>query len=356
MKKLFVLVAIVLLLLAIGCSERDGTAPSSSTTTVDESTPDAQTVLESSSPSEWRAPEGSAVFQSMLDSIDTSFDVYVASFIWGQFARRDDTGAIPTDWSGTLNFNGVAHLKVHNLVSFEKGQDSLLPQPDSGTLAWISTVFRDYDGINLHLLVKRGVVYIVEPALRFTTRPFSLEIPLSKLDGYNGLFKVDDHNGIVVFTRLLPRRQCPHGAILGVWRRDSTRMAGPFDGLWITGEPTGIVMPPTIATGKVFGRFFTTNTDGPLFEGVYTDTVGSEIGKVYGKWGYDDPTMCPLCGNGHAWFKGWYTVNGQGVAGEVSGELGGLPGPTPSVMALAMKGKWRPYCTNAYPNTNESVN
>ncbi|MBI5267810.1 MAG: hypothetical protein HY851_11325 [candidate division Zixibacteria bacterium] len=350
MKKIVLLMTTALLLLIIGCSGEKTTAPAVADSSPDLVTKDLQVVLDQNRPEEFTNPQASPDFHMGVVWFETRFDVFVATFIWGHFAKATDSTATPTDWSGKLNFGAVGGLKVRSAICFEKGQDSLLPSPDSSTIAWASTTFRDFDGFNVVILAKRGIVYLVEPRLAFSTAPFSLEIPLSGLVRYNALYKVDDHNGVAIFARQVPRPQCPHGGILGVWHRDSTAQNGPFEGYWL---PAGMMpMPPLpVNMPKVYGKFFTTEENKQLFVGKYTDTTGAEVGELFGTWVYDDPTMCMMCGAGHALFKGRFTINGQGEVGDVMGEIGIPPGGfTTPKMNMPIRGAWRMDCSGDRPN------
>lgn len=354
MKKATLLVAAMLLLLAIGCSEQKSTAPDQ---TNQVATVNPAEVVEENATTEWSQPQTAPGFQAQLDSIDTSFDAYALVFIWGQCARPQDSIASPTDWSGSVSMNAAGSLRLKRPIRFEPGQDTIYAPTDSFSVSWGSFTSLDVDGLGLMVLVKRGVVYAVAPKISFSTAPFSIEIPVDSLARLNAFFRIDEHNGIVIFARQLPRRICPHGAMLGVWHRDSTGQNGPFEGLWLRGEPFGWPPPnPTIKVGKVHGRFVLTEDGKRVFHGRYTDTAGVEVGDVFGEWMYDDPTMCPQCGQGHGRFKGKFTRDGQGEVGFVEGELGFGPGPTLNRMDMPMRGRWWMECKNTDPNTDESVN
>jgi hypothetical protein len=355
MKKVIALMTVALSLLVIGCSEQKPIAPSTPPSTQEQTNIDAQRVLDESGATDWSQPEAAPAFQTQVDSVDTSFDVYLATFIWGQFSSGMDSTATVTDWSGTLNLNAVGGIRVRSVFRFEPGQDSLLPPPDSATIAWTSQTLRDYDGLHIMILVKRGIVYVTEPRLRFATTPFSLDIPLSGLTRFNAFYRVDNHNGIVVFARQVPRLHCPRGNILGVWHRDSTWQNGPFEGFWLPGNmPPMPPLPPNLP--KVYGKFFTTDDNQHLFAGKYTDTTGAEVGELYGTWFYDDPTMCMMCGSGHAQFKGRFTINGRGEVGDVWGEIGIAPGGwTTPKMNMPIRGVWRIDCVDMGEESNRSV-
>jgi len=349
MKKAFLPFAAALLLLAIGCSEEKAISPNQTTLTPEVTTVDVQTIVDENTTADWSQPEASPQFQAQADSIDTSYDVYAVALIWGQCANVWDSVAVPTDWSGSLSMNAAGSLRVHRTFRFEPEQDTLFPQTDSGAVSWASRTSRDVDGLGLLMRMKRGIVYFTEPTLSFQTAPFSISIPISGLVRYNAFYRLDDHNGVVVFARQIPRRPCPKGSIIGVWHRDSTSNAGPFEALWLNGEPAANVWPPdpSLRFGKAFGRFFITDGGHRMFKGHYTDSSGTKIGDLFGTWEYDDPTMCPMCGSGHAVFRGRFTVDGGGEVGEIRGELGFGPGPTWPRMDMPMHGVWRFNCAKA---------
>jgi hypothetical protein len=207
------------------------------------------------------------------------------------------------------------------------------------------------------VLVKRGVVYAVAPTISFNTTPFSIEIPVDSLARLNKFIRIDDHNGIVIFARQLPRRICPHGGIMGVWHRDSTGNNGPFEALLIKGDVMVATWPPDPHSifAKAHGRFVTTDDGKRLFHGRYANHDGVEIGDLFGEWMYDDPTMCPMCGAGHARFKGRLTRDGHGEVGFVEGELGFGPGATMPRMDMPMKGRWHMECKPPDSTIAESV-
>ncbi len=358
MKKVIALMTVALSLLVIGCSEQTPIAPSTPPASQEQMNIDAQRVLDESGATDWSPSAAAPAFQTLVDSVDTSFDVYAATFIWGQFSSVMDSTATPTDWSGTLNFNGVGDIRVRSVFRFEPGQDSLLPRPDSTTIAWTSKTFRDCDGLLVMIAVKRGIVYVTEPRLAFVTTPFSLAIPLSGLERFNAVYRVDEHNGVIVLAHKIPRRVCPQGKIWGVWHRDSTSMNGPFEGMWLPGNLMLMPqLPPyPLNLAKVFGKFFTTDDGRHLFAGKYTDSSGAEIGELYGTWFYDDPMMCMMCGSGHARFKGRFTVNGKGEVGDIVGEIGIAPGgPTTPKMNMPIYGVWRFDCPGITPESNQNV-
>lgn len=357
MKKVFLPLAALLFLLATGCSEQKSTTPDTTSEVTETPVINPTTVVEENAGTNWSQPELAPTFQAQLDSIDTSYDAYALVCIWGQFANKYDSIRITTDWSGSLSMSAAGSMRVRHVIRFEPGQDTLYPPTDSQSVNWKSVTSLDVDGLGLVVLVKRGVVYAVAPTVTFSTTPFSIDIPVDDLAKLNLFHRIDDHNGIVIFARQLPRRHCPQGGLLGVWHRDSTSWNGPFEGIWLRGEPfTWPLTNAAVKVGKVHGRFFTTDDFQHLFRGRYTDTTGVEIGDLFGTWYYDDPTMCPQCGVGHARFKGRFTRDGQGEIGTIEGELGFGFGPTIPKMDLPLKGRWQVECKNTDPSTDDSAN
>jgi hypothetical protein len=103
MKKAFLPLAAMLLLLAFGCSEQKSTAPDQTAQVTEQTAVDPVAVVEENASTDWSQPQASATFQAQVDSIDTSFDAYALVFIWGQCAKPTDTIAVPTDWSGSVS-------------------------------------------------------------------------------------------------------------------------------------------------------------------------------------------------------------------------------------------------------------
>lgn len=362
MKKVVLPFAAVLLLLAFGCSEQKGTAPDTTGDNAGGTAVDVQKLVDENTNSDWSQPEAAPAFQGQLDSIDTSYDMYAVVFIWGHFAPPNDTIVEPTDWSGSLSMNAVGNLKVKHLIRFEPGQDTLYPQTDSGAISWGSVTTRNVDGLGLVVLVKRGIEYFAPPTLSFQTAPFSIEIPVDGLARLNAFYRVDNHNGIVIFARQIPRRHCPKGAIMGIWHRDTSWNNGPFEALWIKGDVITAIWPPDPRAifAKAHGRFFMTEDGQRLFHGRYADSTGTEVGNLFGTWEYDDPTMCPQCGQGHAVFRGKFTRDPVGdgpeiEVGEIHGQLGLGPGPTFPRMDLPMHGRWRVKCGDSTTTSPDRI-
>jgi len=90
------------------------------------------------------APSDEEIFQSQLlptniappDLLDTTWDIYAVTFLWGHlFNLGDSNAAITTDWSGYMSINGVSVIAPVKAIDFEAGQDSILQEEDSAYAA-----------------------------------------------------------------------------------------------------------------------------------------------------------------------------------------------------------------------------
>jgi hypothetical protein len=133
-----------------------------------------------------------------------------------------------------------------------------------------------------------------------------------------------------------PYQPCEQGYMLGDWIRENIAGEnGTFYGLWYeyNSEPSGIFS----------GIFWTTENGQKLFygsvSGVITDQV---IAEMYGKWFYDDPTMCPMCGTGHGQFRGVFFKLSEDGVGFLRGEFGYADDMLNDTLPLT--GTWKWYC------------
>ncbi|MCP4684546.1 MAG: hypothetical protein GY867_03760, partial [bacterium] len=153
---------------------------------------------------------------------------------------------------------------------------------------------------------------------------FTLSLSFSKLDNYLAFFAVDGCNAVAVHARKLRPPECVKGLLAGEWiKEEPFGQTGRMEGRWLDadGYPIGLYV----------GKFWHDETDlqpRGRFEGsvsgYYTDQV---IATFKGYWWYDDPSLCPMCGEGHGQFAGrvFYahdpTVSHQEV-GSMKGQFG----------------------------------
>jgi hypothetical protein len=342
MKKMILLLPMLFLLLAFGCSRND-TTPVKSVDNPPQSSemPDAVRNLLDQNTFSYEDTTGIASLAANLNPptiFDTSYDIYAVTFLWGHLfnlsnVRPPDT----TDWSGSLYINGESHIAVTRVIGFERGQDSLLPGNNPAMQAWVSMTNGDFDGIACLLFLKRGVVYIVAPTLHFATPPLNLEFSFDKLERLSAYYVVDSINAVAVQARRIYPRVCPEGIMLGEWiKATNAGDSGFIRGQWLdqNSDPIG-----------VFAGVFWTTADGqrPFYGWVSGQNTTQIIAYMRGIWLYDDPRMCPLCGTGHGRYRGIFKYTNQRGMGIVDGEFGDFSLP-PESLTMPLKGVWKTFC------------
>ena len=266
---------------------------------------------------------------------DSGYDIYAVTMLWGDFFP---SGMVePWDWSGMASVNGEAVLRPVALIDFERGQDSLLPVDCRCALAWQSIVQQDFDGISFLLLMKRGVVYITPPVLTIDTEPLHVQIIVESLARFAAFYPIGDRGGLAVVSKRLKYPPCPHGLIGGKWiKSDSTDRRGRFEGLWMDGhsQPLGVMT----------GEFWTEASGERVLKGTVSGVAATVVlFELEGRWFYDDPRMCMMCGSGHGQFFGRFHDLRDGSHGKFGGEFGDL-GLPPGERAMPMRGIWRQFC------------
>jgi hypothetical protein len=342
MKGYLSLVPAVLFLLLAGCRDQPGTPvqPRHDATSTADIPTEAQRLLNQYAP-----PAHGAVSGSDMGLADAYFpppnangyDIYAVTFVWGQLLPRNANTPNVVDWSGALKANGDALIHTRCLINFESGQDSLLPQTDSSEIVWLSkTAVMDLDGISTVLFVKRQTPSPSAVRLTFATGPITLNFSLEQLKQLVAFYPVDSSGGVAVMARQLIFAGCPGGTMRGDWVKDPTNAnQGAFSGIWIDriGVPFGVMA----------GRFWTDSAGARLFEGTVSGFLTTQvIARIAGKWLYDDPRMCPLCGSGHGQFVGKIVFNDNGT-GEMRGVFGDFTLP-PDQKSMPLVGIWKRNC------------
>lgn len=272
--------------------------------------------------------------------IDTSFDVYAVTILWGQYQNQDNPHAPATDWSGTLSMNAVGEVKLLHTISFDAGEDEMLPSPNLTTLAWKSFTLNDFDGITTLVFFKRGIVYFVNPTLKFDTEPFTKEFDFHTLEKYAEFFPLDDMHGVAVVAHKLRRVICPSGVITGEWIRNENDMgSGHFSAKWLDHHLQLL--------GVLTGTFWTNDDGQGEFEGYLSHhTLTMVLAHVKGRWMFDDTRLCPACGTAHGQFVGKVKyLDGTDAVGKIRGEFGDYTLPFMTEV-VPMKGRWRIDCVD----------
>jgi len=271
------------------------------------------------------------------DPSDTSYDVYAVTFIWGTIHNSALHSTAPTDWTGEISTNAAAFLDPIYTIDFEPGEDTLYPRNAPVGANWQSFTLNDFDGLSFLLYHERGVVYIAPPKLLFDTQPIRLELSLHELEDFFAFYMVDGSNALAVRARLIPRSDCRKGLFAGEWVKDSTdRRQGHFSAVWFESnfQPSGYLS----------GTFWMNDDGRGGFAGSLSGYVTDEvIATVSGTWFFDDPSMCPACGEGRGRLEGEFTMLDGSGTGSMEGVFGAI-GIDMFETDLALTGQWRLNC------------
>lgn len=342
MKRISVAVALALLFVMAGCKKQapaptqssisDQNSRSSSISPADRQAIQDKLSAQLPSAAPGLTPGGGPVFPP-----NPNLDIYSVTFLWGTFFAGPGPTPTPTDWSGKLHVGPLGKLAVAAKISFDPGQDTILQTNDTTTAAWISlTGAQDIDGLSFLVAIDRTSPLTVMPQLSFTTVPVQLNLLVYRLVKFDTLILVNNHDALLMVARKLQSSNCPSGAISGLWSKANVSGdSGKFSGNWMA--------PDNSQSGFMSGRFWTNNDGSRAFFGQYTDMQHNPRGYLKGKWLYDDPRMCAMCGTGHGSFFGTFTNLDTVSIGSVAAEIGDMTNPT-FQLDLAYKGMWKLWC------------
>jgi len=341
MRKILVLFTAVFVVALIGCGDNPtlpineaDIQPLASTVT-----PEIRGLLEQHTNIGAETPTDTPESKSFFPDPSTNdYNVYAVTFLWGHLANHSISSAATTDWSGTLSTNTEALIDLRHIIDFEPEQDSILPTSTPMYVEWVSETGFDIDGLSFRVYLKRGNTSDVAPLLVFGTQPITLRLPFHILDDYIAYYPVNNGQGVAVLARRIWPGSCPQGAMRGKWNwDDNTNTQGKFNGLWLDDDGN--------ITGLYNGLFWTNNDGTREFSGwvsgYYTDQV---IAEFKGRWWFDDPRLCPTCGDDHGLFFGkvrW--LDNSDDKGLIKGHFGDLTSATDQA-ALPMVGVWRMIC------------
>lgn len=331
-----------MILVLAGCSSQP-TSPDSPAAVPETIPAELQKLVDQYVPTAQGIPSEAQV--TYLDPIPTELigncDIYAITFLWGDLFNSALTPGAITDWSGTLSVNGEAVVHVRYMIDFEPGEDSVLSHDNPSFAAWLSYTSNDLDGLSFLVFLKRDVVYVTPPVLTFKTAPITLKFSFRQLVKLDAFYRVDNSNGVIVHSRKVWQNVCPSGEMKGRWIKDSSNPTqGHFEGRWLDRWGTAI--------GYLSGRFWMNNDGrGELaghVSGLVTDEV---IAEIHGYWWFDDPMLCPMCGDDHGFFVGRYKYINGGT-GKLKGEFG--YGLSPDDVELPFHGVWHDDCPYVTPD------
>lgn len=292
-------------------------------------------------PNEVLQTEVSANLDSLPAELIDSCDVYAVTFLWGDLFNTAALDRDTIDWSGTLTiYNGEGVVHVQCEIDFEPGQDSVLIHNNPTFAIWISKTSMDFDGLSFLVFFKwkdLSAEY-APPVLRFRTEQITLQFSVYQLVKLDAYYHIDNIGGVAVHARRVWQNACPGGLINGHWIKDgSFSSSSTFDGWWLDhlGNRIGYLNGTFWRNENSIGEF-----SGQV-SGIYTDQV---IAELSGKWYYDDPRLCPMCGEGHGVFFGKFVYTNDGRSGRVEGEFGDYSLP-PDDIEMPMTGIWYFLCT-----------
>ena len=342
MKKLAGLLIITLALFSVGCSDQSTApdTPQNSRVAEQEVPTQVQTLLDLyASDQDATLPEVSPgpEYIDIPNINDTSFDIYSVTLLWGEFFNAA-ASSTPTDWSGTLSVNAEAVVSVLTTIDFERGEDSIVATDVPSQAVWVSQTYRDFDGISFLVFLKRGNEYFAEPRLKIETAPFTKDFGFGQLEQFAAFYMVNNLSGIGILAHKLKPVLCPSGTITGTWTKDeNTGASGYVSGLWYDKNSDCIL--------SMAGRFWTDDDGSRHIKGSLSGCMLTVVlGEFEGTWMYDDPTMCPVCGEGHGIFKGRYKIYDDSK-GFFAGEFGSYGIPM-TERELPIKGFWKELCSD----------
>jgi hypothetical protein len=352
---------LAMLALLVGCSG-DSNSPVGDTTTKNQVPGEVKGVLDANAPSD------DAVMQEMsrapvaptspTDFSLAGYDVYCVTMVWGSLWNASSAAnADSIDWSGSLSLFGAGEIHTIARIDFEKGQDSILAASVPDTVKWASVTNGDYDGLSFLVYIDHNQVVATIPRITFATGPITLEYQAPELKKLLEYYPISNTAGVAVYARQIGFRPCPQGTIEGNWFGGEPD-SGIFRGMWLNafGVPEGSVQgiwrrdTSSFGFGTLEGTVTASNTAASV-----TNRV---IAVLRGKWTYDDPRLCPTCGQGHGYFEGsfWFTDNASIDArpdGAFKGEFGSLS--SPPMITMPFKGKWQVSCPNIMPDVPNTV-
>jgi hypothetical protein len=349
-KGIFAILAVVLLIAGLGCQSGsvspdsalpeqgiDLDSPTGGLTTSDEAPafgePDAFAAL--TNEASFDDPIETCIGEDSLEARGARFFRFRA--VWGHLAAMGDSSTVdpcPIDWSGTLHMNGGI-IVIERIIAFEN--DDSVSRVDSSTISWVSHTGPGVDGIQVRIIVPSNPAFCAGcvPSLELKTGPYSATFTLDELMAMDILTPVDRCGNGISITSVIAPPGCPHGQLMGAWKRmdvDSLSTAdtlsnggivqGVFRGIWF-GKGGRI-------SGHLRGVFGLNAAGEHVFFGKYIDLTGHFQGILRGKAGLPGCSALDR-GNGngggnvvdrmrpHGWFAGEWVDANLNVQGRLKG-------------------------------------
>ena len=121
------------------------------------------------------------------------------------YAEKEVTDQV-TDWSGKISVTGESIVRIACKISFEPGQDSVLPQVNRNEVDWVSAAGSDFDGLSFMVVVNNQTATPIPVQLTFGTTPITIVLGPDKLSNYTAYYPVDSTSGVAVHSQRLKFR------------------------------------------------------------------------------------------------------------------------------------------------------
>lgn len=286
--------------------------------------------------------------------------IYRLRALWGRLAiaYRDTLNGecCPLDWTGGMRLNGGAII-IERTIAFDCNDS--VERVDRSTIRWVSHTCPHIDGIQVRLIVPppprdSSNTDVAEPTLTIRTGPYSNTFTMDELEALEMMVPVDRcGNGISLNSHIKPP-YCPHGHLVGAWRRIEPDTIMPPD-------TNGVARADTVERGKIIlgvfrgiwfsdrghmagfvrGVYGLNSAGEQVFFGKYIDFQGRFRGIMRGAWGIN-PTLAYDSVNEMGYFHGVWMGRNEMVEGRLKGHW--FTGPCGHGY---FHGVWGMNCTNA---------
>ncbi|RKX22693.1 MAG: hypothetical protein DRP35_01305 [Candidatus Zixiibacteriota bacterium] len=369
--------ALLILLLAVGCSDNSVNNDATETnledefggyTAVSESTAfgDADLLDEEEGTVDFDDPILSA---SDMDSLvnDSEAGYYHLRAIWGQLCY-DSTVTSLTDWTGSLTISRGG-IVVRRLIRFEETQDYILERTDRNLVEWASQTTVHNDGISFDIFIPEllpifdttysyifdtfgdsSEVAIVDTTypddlpvtVAFETAPYSRVFTLDEFESLDTIVYLDDSNAVAFNAFKLDKKICPRGFASGRWGQDE-QGNNQFKGVWYSHRSR--------VMGFVEGHYGINDDGAEVFFGKWISRNGEFEGFIKGTYqGHPDENANENAFH-HAggWLRGQiYSENGQPI-GLLKGKYTSTQGMRSNFFQL----RWKLYCEDLTDDSDE---
>jgi len=375
-KLLFPLMAVILLLWAVGCSDNGASSDLNQGelnlddefggyTTKPESPGfgDDDLINEASSDQEFDdqmlvSPDVATIVQ------EPEAGYYHLRAVWGRL-RYDSTVSEVTDWTGSLTISEGAEI-IRRVIHFELGQDYIPTRTDRKVIDWVSYTTVHNDGIAVDLFVPPTfdttwveevndngdtvlvpVVDTIAPdpdnvTVAFETGPYSRTFVLSELMSLDTVVYLDDSNAVAFDAFKLDRVPCPRGFLAGQWGFNEDG-EGLFRGVWMS--RTGAI------TGYLKGNYGKNSSGMNVFFGKWVSSSGEFEGFLKGIYGQRPSIHANP--NAMKRARGWFAGRIYAANREEIGILKGRYRSAPDYRGGFFQGRWKLRCNNLSADTSD---